>query len=219
MISPVLSITASKLRSRSMAVKNADGIILPFTPSTTGFSVGFWWRPHNISQDHALFNWESTFDRNGISFRQNSGGALAVVGSNAAGTVFVLTNGSNEVPGVWTHLTLTYNSSHAIKIYKFASQILSGSGTITTNGTLPALGKRSFTNSMFAIGLFKNITFQNTDTAWSSAQITELKERNIVPNGAVQWPDNANFSDLNGLNKFSIFGSPNFMSNVPSQFN
>lgn len=190
---------------QSLSFKNKDGAQIPITPdATNGFSFACWWRPAVTNQDHAIFNWESTFDRNGISFRQNSGGALAIVGSNAAGTVFVLTNGSNEVARVWIHLAFTFNSSKAIKVYKNASQILSGSGTITTNGTLPYLGRRSFADSMNAWGVMKDIIFQNTATAWTTTQITELYKRGIVPSGATKWSLNNVLGDLNNGNTLTL---------------
>jgi hypothetical protein len=218
-MNPLLSRTLLQQDEQSFAFKSADGLILPIVPSISGFSLSFWWRPTNITQEHALFNWESTFDRNGISFRQNNGGALAVVGSNASSTVFTLTNGSVEIPRTFVFLTLTYNSAKQIRIYRNGSQILSGSGTITSNGTSPALGRRSHSNSMHANGLMKNFTFQNTDTAWTQAQIDELYKRNVAPAGALQWEGNMRFTDRSNANAMSVSGKTNFSNTIPLHLN
>lgn len=202
-------------KEQSAIFNSAEGLVLPVTPDIGGFNVGFQWRPANITQNHALFNWESTFDRNGISLRQNSDGTLAVVGSNASATVFVLTSGSIEVARLWIWVILTYNSSKQVKVFRNNSQLLSGSGTITSNVTSPAIGKRSFAASMFAQGLFKNITFQNTPTAWTQAQIDELVKRNVVPSGATQWGTNGKFTDKSGLNPMSTVGKPGFSPVIP----
>lgn len=190
---------------------------MPITPDhSNGFSFSVWWKPNVTTQDHGIVNWESTFDRNGFSFRQNNGGAIAIVGSNASGTVFILTSSTTVQPNKWYFLTVTYNSSKQVKVYLNASQILSGSGTITSNVNSLRIGSRAFSASMTALGFMKNFTFQNVSTAWTTTQITDLYYRNTIPSGAKQWSMNDVATDQNGENGLTLTNT-SYSTTVPFQ--
>lgn len=202
---------------KSLSIANSpNAAVSPINPDlTTGFNFSFWWKPNHITAEHGLVNWESTFDRNGFSFRQNNGGEIAIVGSNGSTTVFILTNtGKKEKPGIWIFLTVTYNSSKQVKVYRNGTQILSGSGTITSNATNMAIGRRSHSNSMYANGLFKNFTFQNIAAAWTTQQIDDLYWRNKIPSGALQWSMNDVATDQNGENALTLTGT-SYSTDVP----
>lgn len=193
------------LTQKSLYFNGSALATMPFAPDhSNGFSFSLWWRPDTVNQDHGIVNWESTFDRNGFNFRQNSGGALALIGSNAGGTVFILTTSILLQPGKWHFLTVTYNSSKQVKVYLNASQVLSGSGTITSNANPLTLGSRAFGVSMTAKGNMKNFTFQNVSTSWDTTQITNLYYRNIIPSGAKQWSVNDVATDQNGENGLTL---------------
>lgn len=192
---------------KSLSIQGVDYATFPITPDlTTGFNFALWYRP-NQAGNEGIVNWESAADRNGFNLRKNSTGTIGLVGSNGSATVFVLT--STQVLNLrsWYHIAVTYNSSKQVRVYLNGTQILSGSGTITTNATALTIGRRSYQNTFHARALFKDFTFQNTGTAWTAAQVSDLYYRHVIPSGSIRYRMNDNVTDQNGANALTLTGT------------
>ena len=194
-----------------------DYFTSPIAPDITGFSCGFWWRPKSFAGENKLFNWESAADRNGINLRQNATtGIIALVGSNASGTVFIITTSKSAPLFRWSYITVTYDSTGAVKVYMNEELIGSGSGVITSNANPFTFGRRAYNAGNFSVGHYKNITFQNTPTAWALDKIKDLYYRNIIPSGAKQWGLNNVATDQNEENALALSGTA-YSSEAPLQ--
>lgn len=132
----------------------ASRIQFPFTPNVAGMTIAVRARLlQGVANGSVIFGWESAADRNGFTIKVDTAAGLFLsVGSNAAAPLSILFNNANKyVIGKWYDLAFTYDgSTHNFYIDSKLVATLSGI-TITTNGTNPTLGSRSYS----ATGLCK----------------------------------------------------------------
>lgn len=195
----------------------SDFATVPVTPSTSGFSVGFWLKVNKYASNACPISWLDSFT-NGFRLFSDSNTTsrmnIQIQNGGATGqNVFLSTI---EKPQ-WWHFTYTFDGT----INKFYINAVSAgqvSRTIGNNiSTGLTIGKLSG-GTGFLNCIEKNLTFQNTATPWTLAQIQDLMYRNIIPSGAQQWSMNNTLNDTTGANPLTATGT-SYSSDVPSQFN
>lgn len=199
----------------SLAIDGSpESIQLPTLPSATGFSFGFWVFPLGTPSSWTLFNNESADGRDGLFLRQNSGTQMAILGGNASALV-INTTAAAPAPGIWTHVAFTHASSNAFVYYLNGVSTSTGSGDMTISANLPRLGRRAYAASAYGRYLFKDICFENVNTAWTAAKVLDLAFKRKLPNaGASYYKTNQRLTDQNGANSLAVAGQ--FDTNVPS---
>lgn len=197
-----LPTTAEKSLDLTAASSYATSNIVP---STTSFSLGFWYKPGNPASDRWIVNWESTYDRNGFSLMSlGSTRQLRFIGSNALTPLNITTSTETLKAGIWIPIVLTYSSPNA-NIYKLSTAIApQGVGAITSNANNLRLGARAFgSDGGTANGLIKDFTFQN-GAVWTEQQMKDMFYRRKTPTGAQKFSFNNTNLDQNGLNGFTL---------------
>lgn len=199
---------------------SSDYVTFPLNPLVNGFNLAFWYKPNRRSTDLILLDWESAADRDGINLRQNSGGAMAIVGSNASGTVFVGTETGKAARGEWQHIVITYASSN-MRLYRNAGLIAGPSaGNITSNVTSMRLGSRSYTPNSASQSMFKDFVFQNTTTIWTTTEISNLYYKRKIPSGAqIYCKLDNDVLDSSGNGNNGVLTGGAYVSDVPPNFN
>lgn len=203
-------------KEHSFAIDGSpESIQLPFFPSATGFSFGFWVMPLGTPSSWALFNNESADGRDGLFLRNNNTTSMGILGGNAS-TLVINTTGNAPKPGIWTHIAFTHNSANSY--FYYVNGVLNasgGGGDITISANLPRLGRRAYASSAYGRYLFKDICFENVNTAWTSTKILDLAYKRKLPNaGSLFWKLNQRATDQNGGNALGLAGE--FIPIVPN---
>lgn len=192
---------------------------VPVTPATTGWCLGVWLNSLTLG---------ANLNEKVIAYTNNGNGGFHLYQLKNTGRYFfqlfnVTTNDVNAspgnnttIPGIFQFLVLTY-APNSFKMY--LNNVLVATDT-SCQMTAPnvsqvlTLGKASYGLSLFSQVQFKNFTFQNTPTPWTTDQISDLYYKNKIPTGALQWAMNNVATDQNGENALTL-NSATYQNNVP----
>lgn len=196
---------------------SSDYATFPITPATTGFCFGLWLRMDTLVHAMRILDYQDggpakgftlMYDTNSpkkMSFKINDGSERGAIS-----TPFRL--------GEWVHIVGTYKAESDSDFQIYLNTVVGTKAGALTTMLVPAqtvtIMRRSNGATNFTDGQIKNLTFQNTTTPWTAAQIAALYYRNEIPSGAKQWSMNDVATDQNGENALTLTGT-SYSTDVP----
>ena len=196
---------------------SSDLATIPITPDITGFSAGFWMNSSRLTTNNkSMLNYQTAAAQDGFTIRNATPNTFQVLVYNNSTLEANIT--SNFFTKGWHYITLTFKVNEAslyVDGVLQASKDTSCAMTAPTAQTL-TLGRLSFNNSGHIGADYYRLTFQNSTTPWTLAQIVDLFYRNVIPTGASQYTLNNVATDTNGLNALTLTGTT-YTSNAPTQ--
>lgn len=195
-----------------------DSALIPITPSTSGFALGFWLYKNPQAGAEAYVGWNSS--------GRSTGFAICHDGSSGINFIFVIGNGSSNYGNTvsnsryldrkWFHVVAQWIPGTNNK-QLYINGVLHSQATVasmTASADTLYIGRNN--SGEYARGRVTNFTFQNTTTLWTQAQIDALYWRNEIPSGALQWSMNDVATDQNGANALTLTGTA-YNTNAPFQ--
>lgn len=197
----------------------SDSATLPFTPSTSGFSVAFFvQRQQLVGLGERIISWVDNGVHNGFDIVNNDDPGttdqIAFALFNATTTQAYIY--SEHLTGEWVHITCTYSANSA-KIYTNA--VLSSTDTscvMTASSSTLTIGKRAYAGISFFKGFIDEFVFKN-GTPFTQTEINDLYYHGIIPTGANCYIDfNQRVTDLTGNGNSATLSGTSYSTNVPS---
>lgn len=204
---------------------SSDYFQVPFTPSTDGFSFGFWLDPLASVQNAVILGYLNTTNDGGFKLYRESNNRIGLILKNGTTSDVAITSKAQYVrPVRWSWIWGSY-VQNSTKLY-IGSTLVSEDTACTMTAPDVAqtltIGKNSnFASGYANIGMY-GLTLHNTgDTPWTEDEVVDLMRKHKLPaargaNAAVRWSLNNTHLDDDGGNALTL-GGTSYVSKAPFQ--
>lgn len=195
---------------------SSDKAVCSITPATTGFSFGIWIYYIPVSgTTRSILNCVTASNTDGFTLKYNPANnqVLFTIYNSTTTTAQIIYYNLTKV--TWFHIVGTFVQNSA-KLY--VNNVQSGatdtSCSMSTPGTFQISKELAFGNTNWN-GNIASFVFQNTSTAWTTTQISDLYYRNTIPTGASYWNFNDNVTDQSGNGATLTLTGTSYSTSIP----